>query len=121
MDAVFRALADETRRSILDRLAAENGRTLSELCEPFAESMSRQAVMKHLGILEDAGLVTTVRSGREKRHYLNPVPIHAISDRWIRKFERARIDALADLKAALESDSDSESKTPPTPPKGKRK
>jgi DNA-binding transcriptional ArsR family regulator len=102
MDSVFKALADESRRTILDRLYAQGGQTLAELCEPFAKAMSRQAVMKHLGILEDANLVTIVWSGREKRHYLNPVPIHSIQDRWIRKFERHRMDALSALKSALE-------------------
>jgi DNA-binding transcriptional ArsR family regulator len=102
MDAVFKALADETRRSLLDRLYSKGGQTLAELCEPFARTMTRQAVMKHLGILEDANLVAVVRSGREKLHYLNPVPIHAIQDRWIRKFERHRMDALSALKSALE-------------------
>jgi DNA-binding transcriptional ArsR family regulator len=102
MDKVFKALADETRRSILDRLYKKNGQTLSELYEAFAETMSRQAVMKHLTTLEDANLVATARSGREKRHYLNPVPIHAIQDRWIKKFETHRMDALSALKSALE-------------------
>lgn len=102
MDAVFKALADETRRSLLDLLRVKGGRTLGELYEPFAEGMSRQAVMKHLAILEQANLVTIVWSGREKRHYLNPVPIHAIQNRWIRKFERQRLDALNTLKSALE-------------------
>lgn len=104
MDKVFRALADETRRSILDRLYAAGGQTLGELAEPFAKSMSRQAVMKHLAILEDANLLAIVWSGREKRHYLNPVPIHAIQDRWIKKFEKHRMDALSALKSALEGD-----------------
>ncbi len=102
MDAVFKALADETRRSILDRLYAQGGQTLGELWAPYAKSMSRQAVMKHLTILEEAHLVTVVWSGREKHHYLNPVPIHSIQSRWIRKFERARMDALSALKSALE-------------------
>jgi DNA-binding transcriptional ArsR family regulator len=102
MDLVFRALADETRRSILDRLYARSGQTLGELYEPFAKDMSRQAVMKHLATLEEANLVAVVWSGREKRHYLNPVPIHAIQDRWIKKFERHRMDALSALKSALE-------------------
>jgi DNA-binding transcriptional ArsR family regulator len=102
MDAVFKALADETRRAILDRLYAQGGLTLGELCEPFAPAMSRQAVMKHLGILEAANLITVVWSGRNKRHYLNPVPIHSIHERWIRKFERQRMDALGALKSALE-------------------
>jgi DNA-binding transcriptional ArsR family regulator len=102
MDAVFKALADETRRSILDHLYAKGGQTLGELCEPFAKAMSRQAVMKHLTILESANLLAVVWSGREKRHYLNPVPIHAIQDRWIKKFEKQRMQALAALKTALE-------------------
>lgn len=102
MDAVFKALADETRRTILDRLYAKSGQTLGELHEPFSKSMSRQAVMKHLSILEEANLLVIVWSGREKHHYLNPVPIHSIQDRWIRKFERQRLDALAALKGALE-------------------
>jgi DNA-binding transcriptional ArsR family regulator len=102
MDTVFKALADESRRAILDRLYANGGQTLTELFEPFAKAMSRQAVMKHLGVLENANLVTIVWSGREKRHYLNPIPIHAIQDRWIRKFETHRMDALSALKSALE-------------------
>ena len=102
MDQVFKALADESRRSILDRLYAQGGQTLTDLCEPFAKTMSRQAVMKHLGILEEANLITIVWSGREKKHYLNPVPIHAIQDRWIRKFETNRMNALSALKSALE-------------------
>ncbi|MGN6462402.1 MAG: ArsR/SmtB family transcription factor [Pseudolabrys sp.] len=100
MDAVFRALADETRRTLLDRLRAEGGQTLSDLCARL--DMTRQAVSKHLAILEDANLVATVKRGREKLHYLNPVPIHEIADRWIGKFERGRLNALADLKKALE-------------------
>ncbi len=102
MDAVFKALADESRRSILDHLYNQGGLTLGDICEPFVESMSRQAVMKHLKILEEAQLITIVWSGREKHHYLNPVPIHAIQDRWIRKFEKQRMDALSALKHALE-------------------
>mgnify|MGYP000561645189 CR=1 FL=1 len=102
MDEVFKSLADETRRTILDRLYAKGGQTLGELYEPFAETMSRQAVMKHLSVLEHANLITIAWRGREKLHYLNPVPIHAIQDRWIKKFERHRIDALSALKSALE-------------------
>jgi DNA-binding transcriptional ArsR family regulator len=102
MDIVFKALADETRRTLLDRLHEKGGQTLGELYEPFEKAMSRQAVMKHLTILEEANLLAIVWSGREKRHYLNPVPIHAIQDRWIKKFERQRLDALATLKSALE-------------------
>ena len=101
MDEVFRALADSTRRKLLDRLHAENGQTLGELCERLA--MTRQAVTKHLVLLEDANLVVTLRRGREKLHYLNPVPIHEIADRWIGKFERQRLQALSDMKKALEA------------------
>src|SRR4051794_22144201 len=100
MDLVFKALADATRRELLDRLRAENGQTLNELCERLA--MTRQAVTKHLAILEEANLVATVRQGREKLHYLNPVPIHEIGERWIRKFERAKLVALDELKKRLE-------------------
>jgi DNA-binding transcriptional ArsR family regulator len=101
MDAVFKALADGSRRELLDRLRAENGQTLNELCVRL--SMSRQAVSKHLAILEGANLVATVWRGREKLHYLNPVPIHEISERWIGKFERSRLQALSDMKKALEA------------------
>ena len=100
MDEVFKALADASRRSLLDRLHARNGQTLSELCDGLA--MTRQAVTKHLAILEEANLVTTFRHGREKLHYLNPVPIHQIGERWIRKFERTRLTALDELKRKLE-------------------
>ena len=101
MDAVFKALADVSRRELLDRLRAENGQTLNELCVRL--SMTRQAVSKHLAILESANLVATVWRGREKLHYLNPVPIHEISERWIGKFERSRLQALSDMKKALEA------------------
>ncbi len=104
MDAVFRALADETRRRLLDRLHARNGQTLGELCEEM--DMSRQAVAKHLGILEEANLVATQWQGREKLHYLNPVPINEIAERWIGKYERHRVGALADLKRKLEGKND---------------
>lgn len=107
MDAVFRALADESRRDLLDSLRAKSGQTLGELCsglEMTRPKITRQAVSKHLGILEEANLVATVKRGREKLHYLNPVPIAEIADRWIRKFERARVDALVDLKKRLESE-----------------
>ena len=100
MDAVFRALADHSRRLLLDRLHQINGQTLNELCDGLA--MTRQAVTKHLGILEAANLVTTLRHGREKLHYLNPVPIHQIGERWIRKFERGKLVALSELKRQLE-------------------
>ena len=101
-DSVFRALADVSRRQLLDRLHERNGQTLGELCEGL--SMTRQAVSKHLAVLEAANLVSTQRHGREKRHFLNPVPIHEIAQRWIGKFERPRLDALADLKRTLEGD-----------------
>src|ERR1700733_11794195 len=100
MDEVFKALADASRRSLLDRLHARNGQTLNELCDGLA--MTRQAVTKHLAILEAANLVTTLRHGREKLHYLNPVPIHQIGERWIRKFERGKLAALGELKRQLE-------------------
>jgi uncharacterized protein YndB with AHSA1/START domain/DNA-binding transcriptional ArsR family regulator len=100
MDDVFRALADPHRRQLLDRLNARNGQTLRELCADL--DMTRQAVSKHLAVLESASLVTTVRRGREKFHYLNPAPIHEIADRWIHRYDRARVEALADLKSALE-------------------
>ncbi|TSE13674.1 helix-turn-helix transcriptional regulator [Mesorhizobium intechi] len=100
MDAVFRALADPTRRQLLDNLHARNGQTLNALCAQM--DMTRQAVTKHLAILEEANLVTTLRKGREKQHYLNPVPINEIAERWIGKFERHRLDALSDLKKRLE-------------------
>jgi DNA-binding transcriptional ArsR family regulator len=99
-DKVFKALADPGRRLLLDVLRAENGQTLGQLCEHL--SMSRQAVTKHLKLLEEASLVVPLRRGREKLHYLNPVPIHEIADRWIGKFERVRLRALADLKHELE-------------------
>ena len=102
IDKVFRALADPGRRVLLDRLFAENGQTLRELCEHL--DMSRQAVTKHLKILEGANLVAAVWRGREKLHYLNPVPIHAISERWINKYERGRLQMLVDLKKRLEGD-----------------
>jgi DNA-binding transcriptional ArsR family regulator len=100
MDEVFRALADPTRRHLLDSLHADNGQTLNELCEQM--DMTRQAVTKHLVILEGANLVATVRKGREKEHYLNPVPINDIAERWIGKYERGRLRALSDLKKNLE-------------------
>src|ERR1700684_2736016 len=100
MDAVFKALADESRRELLDRLRGDNGQPLGELCARL--DMTRQAVSKHLAILEAANLVATLRRGREKLHYLNPVPIHEIGERWIGKFERSRLQALSDMKKALE-------------------
>jgi DNA-binding transcriptional ArsR family regulator len=100
MDAVFKALADPTRRRLLDTLRARDGQTLGELCEDA--SMTRQAVTKHLAILEDANLVAVQWRGREKLHYLNPVPINDIAERWIGKFERGRLRALSHLKKTLE-------------------
>lgn len=100
MDDVFKALADGSRRLLLDRLHARNGQTLLELCDGLA--MTRQAVTKHLAILEAANLVTSLKHGREKLHYLNPVPIHEIGERWIRKFERSKLAALSELKRQLE-------------------
>ena len=101
---VFRALADPSRRALLDALFKRNGQTLGELCD--GKAMTRQAVTKHLALLEDANLLAIVWRGREKLHYLNPVPIHEISERWISKYERGRLSALSDLKKALESDDD---------------
>ena len=102
MDKVFRALADPGRRKLLDRLFAQSGLTLNELCEQM--HMSRQAVAQHLGVLEAANLVSTVWRGREKHHYLNPVPIHEIYDRWVRKFERRSLKALDQLKKRIEGE-----------------
>lgn len=104
VDDVFRALADPSRRALLDALFARNGQTLSELCAGMA--MTRQAVTKHLTVLENANLVASLRHGREKLHYLNPSPIHEIGERWISKYERGRLAALSALKKALESESD---------------
>jgi DNA-binding transcriptional ArsR family regulator len=104
VDKVFKALADPSRRLLLDRLYADNGQSLGALCARL--EMTRQAVTKHLLLLEEANLVVTVWRGREKLHYLNPVPIHEISERWIGKFERRRLRALDDLKKALEEKSD---------------
>ena len=100
MDAVFKALADASRRKLLDQLHKSNGQTLSGLCEHL--DMTRQAVTKHLVLLEKANLVTIVWRGREKLHYLNPVPLHEIYERWIGKYERDRLQALSDLKKGLE-------------------
>jgi DNA-binding transcriptional ArsR family regulator len=99
-ETVFRALADGSRRRLLDRLHEENGQTLGELCQGL--DMSRQAVAKHLSILEAANLVSCKRQGREKLHFINPVPINEIAERWIGKFDRPRLDALSDLKKSLE-------------------
>ena len=101
-DKVFKALADSSRRKFLDRLYAENGQTLGQLCDGL--EMSRQAVTKHLKLLEEANLVVTIWRGREKLHYLNPVPIHEIAQRWIGKFERGRLRVLGELKKQLEGE-----------------
>jgi len=100
MDEVFRALADPSRRRLLDSLNARSGQTLRELCSGL--DMARQSVSKHLTLLEAANLVTTVRRGREKLHYLNAEPINVIAERWINRYDQARVSALADLKTALE-------------------
>jgi DNA-binding transcriptional ArsR family regulator len=100
-DFVFRALADPSRRLLLDRLFIKNGQTLSDLCNGI--EMTRQAVSKHLRILEEANLIATRRRGRDKLHFLNPVPIHQIANRWINKYERVQLRALTDLKNALET------------------
>jgi DNA-binding transcriptional ArsR family regulator len=99
-DAVFKALADASRRQLLDRLYRKNGQTLGELCEGL--NMTRQAVAKHLAILKKANLLSWKRDGRERLHFINPVPINDITERWIRKFEQPRLHALAKLKRNLE-------------------
>jgi DNA-binding transcriptional ArsR family regulator len=104
LDSAFKALADASRRKLLDVLYRDNGQTLGELCAHL--EMTRQAVSKHLAVLEEANLVATVWRGREKLHYLNPVPIHEISTRWIDKFDDRRLRTLHDLKRALEGTSD---------------
>jgi DNA-binding transcriptional ArsR family regulator len=103
-DAVFRALADRSRRLLLDRLHKRNGQTLGELCEGL--DMTRQAVAKHLAILEEGNLVSWRREGREKLHFINPVPIADIAQRWIRKFEEGRLAVLSALKSSLEGEND---------------
>jgi DNA-binding transcriptional ArsR family regulator len=100
IDRVFKALAHPQRRELLDRLNQRNGQNLGELCKGLA--MARQSVTQHLGLLEDANLISVQWHGREKRHYFNPVPIHGIYERWIRKFEQQRLGALRDLKVNLE-------------------
>jgi DNA-binding transcriptional ArsR family regulator len=101
-DAVFRALADASRRQLLDRLHRKNGQTLGDLCQGL--DMTRQAVAKHLTILEEANLVSWRRQGREKLHFINPVPINEIAERWIRKFERRHLMALSALKKKFEGE-----------------
>jgi uncharacterized protein YndB with AHSA1/START domain/DNA-binding transcriptional ArsR family regulator len=99
-DAVFKALADPTRRALLDGLRERNGQTLGELCQPLA--MARQSATQHLDVLQAAGLITVVRRGRQKLHYLNPVPLWAIQERWIERFERPRLRALSEIKQQAE-------------------
>lgn len=106
MDKVFKALADPGRRLLLDRLRANNGQTLGQLCVNM--EMTRQAVTKHLKLLEEANLVVAIWRGREKLHYLNPVPIHDIAERWIGKFEQGRLRVLAELKKQLESEGETD-------------
>lgn len=101
MDAVFKALGDPSRREILDRLQEHNGQTLGQLCQGL--DMVRQSVTKHLDVLEAAGLVASMRRGRERLHYLNVAPINDIAQRWIRRYDQPRVDALHDLKTALEA------------------
>jgi DNA-binding transcriptional ArsR family regulator len=101
-DAVFRALADASRRQLLDRLHERSGQTLGQLCQGLA--MTRQAVTKHLGVLEEANLISWRHQGRERLHFINPVPINEIAERWIGKFDRPRLSALSDLKKTLEGD-----------------
>jgi DNA-binding transcriptional ArsR family regulator len=104
LDVVFKALADPVRRELLDALRDRAGQTLGELTQ--GREMTRQAVAKHLTVLEGANLVASEKRGREKLHYLNPVPIQEIADRWIGKYERGRLAALADLKRRLEGETD---------------
>jgi DNA-binding transcriptional ArsR family regulator len=101
-DLLFKALADSSRRKLLDLLHVHDGRTLNELCEHL--DISRQGVTQHLDVLEAANLVATVRRGREKLHFLNPVPLQEIYERWIAKFEKPRLKALSDLKRRMEND-----------------
>jgi len=103
-DAVFRALADASRRQLLDRLHGRNGQTLGELCQGL--DMTRQAVAKHLAVLEEANLVSWRRQGREKLHFINPVPINQITERWISKFEFPSLRAISELKEKLEGERD---------------
>jgi DNA-binding transcriptional ArsR family regulator len=100
VDAVFKALADPSRRELLDRLFARSGQTLNELCQGL--DMARQSVSQHLDVLEAANLISTEWQGREKRHYVNPVPIHDLYERWIRKYEQQRLTALHNFKTRLE-------------------
>lgn len=101
-DKVFKALADPTRRKLLDRLYEKNGQTLGELCDNLG--MARQSATQHIGILEDANLVSTVRRGREKLHFINPVPLYEVYERWVRKFEHPRLGLLYELKKELDGE-----------------
>jgi DNA-binding transcriptional ArsR family regulator len=101
-DKVFKALGDPTRRRLLDLLCEQNGQTLGQLCEHL--DMARQSATQHIGVLETANLVTTVWRGREKLHFINPVPLHEVYERWVRKFERKRLGLLHDLKSQLEGE-----------------
>lgn len=101
-DRVFKALGDASRRRLLDLLCEKNGQTLGELCKHL--DMARQSATQHIGILEDANLVTTRRRGREKLHFINPVPLHEVYERWVKKFERQRLALLHDLKSELEGE-----------------
>jgi DNA-binding transcriptional ArsR family regulator len=101
-DKVFKALADPSRRKLLDLLYEQNGQSLGQLCEHL--DMARQSVTQHLGILEEANLVSTVKRGREKMHFINPVPLHEVYERWVRKFERERLSLLHTLKKELEGE-----------------
>jgi len=101
-DKVFKALADPSRRKVLDLLSVKNGQTLGALCEHL--DMKRQSATQHIDILVDANLITTVWKGREKLHFINPVPIHEVYERWVRKFERQRLSLLHDLKTQLEGE-----------------
>lgn len=112
-DKVFKALADPSRRTLLDQLFLHNGQTLNELCAHLA--MARQSVSKHLALLEEAGLVQIEWRGREKLHYLNPLPIQAIYDRWIGKYERSRLQALSVLRDTLEGKVTDPDQAPPRP------
>jgi DNA-binding transcriptional ArsR family regulator len=101
-DKVFKALGDPNRRKLLDLLCEQNGQTLGQLCDQM--DMARQSVTQHLGLLEDANLVTAIRRGRERLHFINPVPLHDIYERWVRKFEMQRLTLLHDLKRELEGE-----------------
>jgi DNA-binding transcriptional ArsR family regulator len=101
-DKVFKALGDPTRRKLLDALCQTNGQSLGQLCMQL--EMTRQSVTQHLGLLEDANLVSTIRRGREKLHFINPVPLHEVYERWVRKFEHQRLSLLHDLKKELEGE-----------------